>query len=208
MSSTQLGQTKKSPSRRNAESLSPRERILAAARELFCKDGIRAVSVDAVAAAADTNKMTLYRHFESKDLLVAECLRSLAAEAETSWQEVARTYTDDPEKRLQVWADQLAHAFAHEGERGCPLANAAVELPDKDHPARAVIEECKTAQRNHLVVLCRDAGYAEPESLADGIILLLEGARMTRQSVGPTGPCCRLDDMVRTVIAGHPKKAS
>ena len=61
----------------------PRERILAVARELFYRRGIHAVGVDAIAEAASTNKMTLYRHFSSKDELVAACLRELVAEVES-----------------------------------------------------------------------------------------------------------------------------
>ena len=72
-------------------------------------------------------------------------------------------------------------------ERGCPLANAAVELPEKDHPARRVIEECKAAQRARLIALCRRQGSSEPELLADELYLLLEGARVTAQSVGADG---------------------
>ncbi len=64
-----------------SERIPPRERIIAAARDLFYRHGIRAVGVEAIAEAAGTNKMTLYRHFDSKDELVAEYLRGLAAEA-------------------------------------------------------------------------------------------------------------------------------
>ncbi len=60
--------------------LRPRERIIATARELFRKHGIRGIGVDAIAEFAGTNKMTLYRHFGSKDDLVVACLRSVAAE--------------------------------------------------------------------------------------------------------------------------------
>ena len=60
------------------DKIPPRERILAAAGELFYRNGIRAVGVDAIAEAAGTNKMTLYRHFTSKDELVAEYLRQAA----------------------------------------------------------------------------------------------------------------------------------
>ena len=67
------------------ERISPRERILSAASELFYRHGIRAVGVDAVAEAAETNKMTLYRHFSSKDELVAEYLQRLAEKAKASW---------------------------------------------------------------------------------------------------------------------------
>jgi AcrR family transcriptional regulator len=65
--------------------LPPRERILVAATELFYRQGIRAVGVDAIAEAAGTNKMTLYRHFSSKDELVAECLRRFAGQVGEKW---------------------------------------------------------------------------------------------------------------------------
>ena len=54
----------------------------------------------------------------------------------------------------RAWLKDMAAHVASEDERGCPLANAAVELPDKDHPARHVIEEFKTAQRERLIQLC------------------------------------------------------
>jgi len=60
----------------------PRARILAAARDLFHRRGLRGVGVDAIAEAAGTNKMTLYRHFESKDELIVAYLRGVAAEAD------------------------------------------------------------------------------------------------------------------------------
>src|SRR5579872_3426229 len=89
--------------RRPVASPSPRERILAAARELFYARGIRAVSVDEIAASADTNKMTLYRHFESKDRLVAEYLQLLADEADGLWAQLARAYPHDARKQLEGW---------------------------------------------------------------------------------------------------------
>src|SRR5947209_5797920 len=74
----------------------PRERILAASGDLFYRLGIRAVGVEAIAEAAGTNKMTLYRHFSSKDELVAEYLRCLAAEAGKFWDELAGVHPGDP----------------------------------------------------------------------------------------------------------------
>jgi len=62
---------------------------LRAARELFYGDGINAVSVEAIAAAAGTNKMTLYRHFSSKDELVAAYLATLAEEGEALWDQAS-----------------------------------------------------------------------------------------------------------------------
>jgi len=72
--------------------LPPRDRILAAARELFYRHGIRAVGVETIAEAAATNKMTLYRHFGSKDELIAAYLTQLAKEGDEVWEGLARTY--------------------------------------------------------------------------------------------------------------------
>ena len=91
--------------------------------------------------------------------------------------------------------------------RGCSVANAAVELPEPDHPARRVIEQCKSAQRDRLSGLCRAAGLSEPETLADELDLLLEGARVTAQSVGRDGLGARLLRMGEALIAAHmPRK--
>src|SRR5262249_54699087 len=73
----------------------PRARILAAAGDLFYRQGIRAVGVDAIAEAAGTNKMTLYRHFTSKDELVAEYLRECAQLAEASWVRLRQAHPGD-----------------------------------------------------------------------------------------------------------------
>jgi len=89
------------------------------------------------------------------------------------------------------------------GTRGCPLVNAAVELPEKDHPARRVIEEHKIAWHARLVALCQAAGLAEPELLADELNLMLEGARVSAQSVGPEGLRARLVRISEALIASH-----
>jgi AcrR family transcriptional regulator len=181
----------------------PRERILAAAGALFYRHGIRAVGVEAIAEAARTNKMTLYRHFASKDELVAEYLRQSAQMADSCWARFAQAHPGDPAAQLRAWLEEMAAHVASNDERGCPLVNAAVELPEKGHPARRVIEEHKIAQRVRLVALCGAAGLDEPESLADELYLLLEGARVTAQSVDSAGLGARLKRMSEAVIALH-----
>jgi AcrR family transcriptional regulator len=201
------------PSKQSATSLKdaqptkPRERILETASELFYRHGIRAVGVDAIAEAAGTNKMTLYRHFESKDELVAEYLRRLAKEADVSWDKIAAEHPEKPLAQLHAWLESMKEHLVHGDDRGCALANAAVELPEKHHPARCVIEESKNAQRNRLVKLCRAAGIDEPEMLADELFLLLEGARVSMQSMGPKGPAARLVRLGEALIAVRRKAA-
>ena len=193
-------------SHRKDDRIPPRERILAAAGDLFYHHGIRAVGVEAIAEAADTNKMTLYRHFESKDELVAEYLRQSAKGADACWDQFAKLHPGDELAQLRAWLREMADHVANVDERGCALANAAVELPEKNHPARRVIEEYKTALRMRLVQLSRDAGLNEPEMLADELHLLLEGARVTAQSVGADGLGARLVRMGEAIIGAHAKR--
>jgi AcrR family transcriptional regulator len=181
----------------------PRMRIVKAARELFYRYGIHAGSVDAIAEAADTNKTTLYRHFTSKDELVAECLREYGRELEMSWAEIERAYPGQPKEQLLAWLRFIAEFKLGTTERGCAFANAAVELPDADHPARRVIEECKRQHRELIIELCRKAGLRDPELLADELFLLGEGARVSMQSLGPRGPAERLAEMFQTLVAAH-----
>ena len=177
----------------------PRDRIVATARDLFHKHGIRSVGVEAIAEVAGTNKMTLYRHFGSKDDLVLECLKKASEDVAAQWDELDAAYPDDALARLHAWVRRGAECVINDG-RGCDLANAAVELAAGDHPARRFIEGCKTAHRNRLVRLCKSAGIAQAELLADTLSLLLEGARVSRQSVGAEGPSARFVRMSEAVI--------
>jgi AcrR family transcriptional regulator len=184
----------------------PRERILDAARDLFYTRGIRCVSVDEIAAAAQTNKMTLYRHFESKDLLVAEYLRSLNRYAIERDEEVLRQYPGDPYSGFRALVKRVGDDLCKEDLRGCPMANAAVEFPEKDHPARQVIEDSKKEQCNRLVKLCSDAGFLEPDRLAEELFLLFEGACVNVQSLGRTGPGSRFTERAFALMDSHPRR--
>lgn len=130
--------------------------------------------------------MTLYRHFSSKDDLVAGYLRRLAEKAKSSWDQLEADHPGDPPEQLRAWLEDMAAHVASGDERGCPLANAAVELPEKDHPARRVIEAFKSAQRERLMQLCAAAALADPEMLADELFLLLRRARDGAEH-GPEG---------------------
>lgn len=186
-----------------AEKIPPRERIIAAARDLFYRHGIRAVGVEAIAEAAGTNKMTLYRHFDSKDELVAEYLRGLAADKHDIWTAIEAAHPDDARAQLQAWLVEAASNVSDPKSRGCALANAAVELPEKQHPARCVIEQCKQSSRDNLVALCRRAGVSQPELLADQLFMLLEGALVCTQSTGHAGPACNFVEAGRAIVAAH-----
>lgn len=162
----------------------PRQRILDAADELFRRVGIRGVGVEAIAEAAGTNKMTLYRHFESKDELIAEWVRGMVERKELEWDEIAAAHPGDPEAQLVDWSRRVAKKFAEIEERGSALGNALAELPEADHPARRVIDAHRVREHARVLKLCREAQFPEADLAADQFYMLLEGAKACVQCIG------------------------
>jgi AcrR family transcriptional regulator len=165
--------------KRDLERPSARKRIFDTASDLFYRKGIRAVGIDAIAAQADTTKMSLYRSFDSKDALVAAWLRDHDAKFWQAWDSMSNKHLDKPRKQLQAAFTLLAKHISDPAARGCPMANAAVEITEKDHPARKVIEAHKAKLRARLVRLCEQMGAREPALLADELFLLMEGAQVS-----------------------------
>ncbi|KAF2782224.1 TetR family transcriptional regulator [Streptomyces sp. KO7888] len=169
--------------------LPPRERILDAAEELFRGEGIQRVGVQAIAEKAETTKMAIYRHFETKDALVAEWLRILAAEYQAAFDRVEAEHPGRPREQILGLARFIADGLPALSYRGCPFVNSLAELPDRSHPARQVIEEHKARQTRRLVGMCTEAGLPDPEQVAAQITFVLEGAQVSTQngSIDRTG---------------------
>ena len=162
----------------------PRQRILDAADDLFRRVGIRGVGVEAIAEAAGTNKMTLYRHFESKDELIAEWVRGIVEKKEAELGDIVAAHPGDPEAQLVDWSRRVAKKFAEAEERGSALGNALAELPERDHPARRVIDEHRRREHAWVLGTCRDAGFPEADLAADQFYMLLEGAKACVSCIG------------------------
>jgi len=181
----------------------PRERILAAADDLFRRFGIRGVGVETIAEAADTNKMTLYRHFESKDALVAEWVRGVVSRKEAIWNDIAAQHVGDPGAQLIAWSKATAAKFAEIEERGSAIHNAIAELPATDHPARVVIDQHRVKEHKQIAKLCREAGFPEPELTADELSFLIEGAKSCVPSIGLKRVGENLVRIVSAMVAEH-----
>ncbi|WP_405064072.1 TetR/AcrR family transcriptional regulator [Kribbella sp. NBC_01505] len=151
-------------------------RILAAASTLFYEQGIRTVGVDAIAAAADVTKKTLYDRFGSKDRLIAAYLEH----RNRVWHEFLDEQLEErapgtPEEVVLALFAALTDWLA--GSRnGCGFINASVELAAPDHPAMPVIVGQKQWMRSEFEAQARLAGMADPGELADRLLLLHEGA--------------------------------
>jgi AcrR family transcriptional regulator len=189
-----------------ATKVPPRTRILSAAAELFLKHGIAGVSIEAIAKAAATAKPTLYGHFASKDQLVAEYLRESAKRLDACWAKIGPPGSASAPVQLGTWLTEMADGLVNGW--ACHLANAAVELKEKSHPARRVIKAYKALQRRRLTRLCRAAALRNPSMLADALLLLFDGACITAPSVGHIDLSFRFFLGSKAMIAAHAKTSS
>jgi AcrR family transcriptional regulator len=154
------------------------EKVLRSASDLFYRNGITATGVDTIVEHAGVSKRTLYNNFGGKDELVAAYLRDRDERWRTSLEETTNRY-EDPKERLLATFEAYGEWLVGDDYRGCAFINAATEIADPDHPARAVALSHKKRVQEHLASLAVQAGLHEPETLAEELLLLLEGATVT-----------------------------
>lgn len=164
------------------------DRILSAARDLFYREGIRAIGVDEVVRKAGVTKPSLYRSFPSKDELAASYLREYDKDFWARFDEAVAAHPGNPRAQIHAFLARIARRSQTPGYRGCGMTNAAVEYPEPDHPARLVSEENKKELRRRLRGMAAEMGARDPDKLGDGLLLLIEGAYISAQLFGPGGP--------------------
>lgn len=176
------------------------DRIRDTAFDLFYREGIRAIGVEEIVNRAGVTKPSLYRAFESKDELIAAYLRDYDRRFRDNFEAQGAGHPDDPKAQLLAYVDYLAVRASTEGYRGCGLTNAVIEYPDPAHPAHQVGVESKQALRARLLEMCRAMGARDPDELADGLLLLLEGSYVSGQTFGEGGPARALGAAARCLI--------
>jgi AcrR family transcriptional regulator len=178
-------------------------KIFDTALDLFYRRGIRAVGVDEIVCEAGVTKPSLYRAFKSKDDLVAACLQESAREGRASVLAAIEAAGPDSQDRLRAMIRHFADKLHGPDFRGCLASNVAVELPEPAHPGRAIVMDCKLQMRRLVVDLAEEIGVAEPDVLADGLILLIEGSIATHHIFGREGPARSLVVTCDALIDQH-----
>jgi AcrR family transcriptional regulator len=170
-----------------------RNRILETASALFYRLGVRAVGVDLVVEEAGVAKTSLYRHFRTKDDLVAAFLQREDEDFWGHWDSVARQHKADPLAELEAHLDWIAERVGRPNYRGCPQINVAAEFPDPDHPARRVAATHKRELRRRLRGIAERLRVKRPDELAGQLSLLINGAFVSSQmlSAGEARPLLR-----------------
>jgi AcrR family transcriptional regulator len=152
-----------------------RTRILDAADRLFVEHGIRAVGVDAIVAAANTAKTTLYAHFGSKDGLVVAYLQRRAEQRQERLERALALHRGSPVERVLHLYDLLDAEVSEPGYRGSPFAGVRVELGD-EHPASSVAREHAQWLLDAFTGLAAEAAAPDPPAMAAQLRLLYEAA--------------------------------
>jgi AcrR family transcriptional regulator len=156
-----------------------RDRILETASALFYRRGVRAVGVDLVVEEAGVAKTSLYRHFKTKDDLIAAFLEREDKDFWRCWDSVAEP--TDAKAELEAQLTWIGERVGRPNYRGCPQLNVAAEFPDPAHPARAVATAHKNELRRRLKQIAERLHARRPDELASQLALLINGAFVSSQ---------------------------
>jgi AcrR family transcriptional regulator len=184
---------------------SRRELIVEDASRIFSARGVRAVGVDSLVEEIGVAKMTLYKHFRSKDELIVACLRRID-ERYRVWIE-SRLSGDDPVERVLQIFDALHDWFVSPEFRGCAFVNATIELADPDHPASHAVLDHKRHTRDWVSRLVAGCGIDDTGFVARQLVLLMEGAISTALVEHDPDAALVARATARQVLAAAPRNA-
>ena len=179
-----------------------RERILQTAERLFYRDGYHAVGVDTIVAESGVAKMTLYRHFPSKDDLIAAYLER-TNEQLLAWMEGLIAPHDDPREVLEAVFEGVAKLASSPECLGCAFVGAAGEFPEPDHPGHRAAAQHKRAVVDRLRELAERAGAKDPNALAEELLLIMDGAWSAARVFGPGSHGRRAEVAAKALISSR-----
>jgi len=179
--------------------IAPKEKVFQTASSLFYHFGYRAVGVDLIAAESGIGKMTLYRHYPSKDDLIVAYLRDSNDSFWKNFEEITSEATTAREKLLAFF-ESLQIFVTTPACFGCPFLNVATEYPKNDFPGHQVAIVHKQSVREHFRHLAEEAGVKKPEVLADQLFLLMDGAYMASRMFGAENPAAHLAEAAQILI--------
>jgi AcrR family transcriptional regulator len=154
---------------------SPRDRVLDTADRLFFSVGVHAVGVDRIIEEAGVARATLFRHFRTKDDLVAAYLERRADRARAMLTELRAAHAE-PGRMLVAIADVVDDYRSQPGFRGCEFINAAAEFADPEHPAHRLAVEQRRWITDFLAETLSAMGHRDPGETAEAMLMVRTGA--------------------------------
>ena len=178
-------------------------RVLAAASRLFYAHGVRAVGVEWIVAESGVAKTSLYRHFTTKDELIAAYLEREDRDFWRQWDSVVMVAAGDPLRELMALLEWIGQRVGRDGYRGCPQINVAAEFSDPGHPARRIRARHKAAMHERLKGLLKRLGVNQPDDVAHQIALLIDGAFTSDGRLARIGATRILQTAVRALLGNE-----
>lgn len=180
-----------------------RDRLIDTTAAVIYRRGVTATGVDTIVATATVSKPTLYAHFRSKSELVTA---ALARQHQTRRDEVV-SYLDrladrSPVERILAIFDWLGEWQRAAGSRGCAFVNAAAELVERDDAAaRQVVRDHKRWWADTFTELARQGGAADPATVGEQLLLVLDGANARVLVEGDAAPFALARQLAALVLA-------
>ncbi|WP_043307875.1 TetR/AcrR family transcriptional regulator [Pseudomonas sp. ML96] len=177
---------------------SKREQLINTALELFYREGYHATGIDRILAESGVAKMTLYKHFRSKDELIQAVLEN--REQVVLEQLAALRASASPREAVLLVFDGL-HAWISEADFcGCSFINAAAEFQDRQHPIHQQAATFKAAFAEHLRQALEQLGAADALQLANQLQFLFEGALSMAHVQGPADQALQARAAAETLL--------
>ena len=190
----------------SAPRVSARERLLAAADELFYENGINTVGIDRVIERAGVAKASLYDCFGSKDELVRSYLQA-RNEARRARINERLSHYDSPEEKILSIFDLLGELAAQPGFRGCAFVRASVDASSSDR-VKSVCEESRSFVLGKFTDLAREAGVSDPELLGRQLVLLYDGASIAAHLDGNRNAASTARTLAAAMLSTATKRTS
>ncbi|MCL4265008.1 MAG: TetR/AcrR family transcriptional regulator [Anaerolineae bacterium] len=180
---------------------SPKDKLFQTAARLFYQHGYRAIGVDTIASESGIGKMTLYRHYPSKDDLIVAYLRDSNEVFWNNFEQITKN-APTPREKLLAFFGALQDYVVTPACYGCPFLNVATEYPETDYAGHQVAIEHKQTVRARFDQLAREAGARQPQALANALFLLMDGAYMAARMFGSSlsNPAVNVADAARCLI--------
>jgi AcrR family transcriptional regulator len=179
-----------------------RQRVLETADRLFYQDGLRGVGIDRIIAEAGVAKMSLYKHFPSKDDLIMAVLQYREELVLDFFATAIARHEKRTKNKLRAFFAALKEWFESSGFRGCAFQNAAVELADPAHAGTLFVREHKRRFQQFLSTLIADSLGPRKAGVAPAVGLLVEGAIVTAVIHGSSDSVDTARDTALKLVAG------
>jgi AcrR family transcriptional regulator len=182
-----------------------REKILTVATDLFQTRGINSTGVDTIVAVAGTTKMTLYKYFKSKELLILEVLEQGHQEFQSWLNTKLNQSSKKPAEKLQKLFDFVEEWVTSPDFRGMAFMKASAEFPNEENIIHKLSAEHAKEFRNYIAELASQAGVIEVEALALQLSMLIEGAIQAEQMKRGSGAIKYAKKAAKVLIDAAPK---